>query len=110
VKHFKLNSKEAYERRSLRIREIMNIISARLADGRKYLTGNQLSYIDIAFCSIAALLVIPESFGGAQIPESLRPTKNLQQYPSAIVDIVDEMRKNPAGKFVLRMYEDHRST
>ncbi len=88
------------ENRIKSFKETFSFVEGLLADGRKYLVGDQLTIADICFSSIAAPILLPDQFGASitsinEIPEELRKT-------------VIEMRARPAGQFVLRIYREHR--
>ncbi|MEO1092904.1 MAG: glutathione S-transferase C-terminal domain-containing protein [Pseudomonadota bacterium] len=71
-----------------------------LADGRPYLTGDRLSFADLAFAGSAAPMVLEPGYGG-HLPA-------LDQVPDDMREVVVELRQRPAGAFVRRLYERDR--
>jgi glutathione S-transferase len=88
------------------LQDSFKTIDGLLADGRQYLVNNQFSLADIAFSVSGAPLVLPQGYGGAEHEQGPIPT--YEQYPDNMKKIVDEMRETPSGKFILRMYAEHR--
>ena len=88
-----------------RTREAFDRVDALLADGRRYLAGDALSFADITFASLAALAVLPPEYGGRAIDgrrlgiEELEPDWRAE---------VEAFRARPAGQFVLRLYREER--
>ena len=88
-----------------RTREAFDRVDALLADGRRYLAGDALSFADITFASLAALAVLPPEYGGHAIDgrrlgiEELEPDWRAE---------VEAFRARPAGQFVLRLYREER--
>lgn len=86
-------------------------IAGALAEARKaghpFLGGDSLGQADIALCSIAALLVLPEEYGGAK--GTMGPhfayllAKDDQMRP-----LVEGWRETDVGKYVLDVYKRHR--
>lgn len=88
-----------------RTRAVFDEIDARLADGRRYLLGDALSYVDITFASLGALAVLPEGYGGGALATRFPPADTL---PPAWRDEVRKFRDRPAGQFILRLYREER--
>jgi glutathione S-transferase len=82
------------------IRNVLDRVDARLADGRRYLNGDRFSLSDMAFAVAAAPVAWPENYGGAV------PT--LHETPPALQSVIAETRARPSGAFALRIYADHR--
>jgi len=88
-----------------RTREAFGRVDDLLADGRRYLAGDALSFADITFASLAALAVLPPEYGGRAIDgrrlgiEELEPDWRAE---------VEAFRARPAGQFVLRLYREER--
>jgi glutathione S-transferase len=55
----------------------------------------------MAFAVAAAQLVLPDGYGG--------PLPAFDEMPAAIRSAVVETRARPAGRFVQRIYRDHRA-
>ena len=71
-----------------------------LADGRKYLLGDQFSAIDITFAALAMPILQP--------PEQYTPSTSLDLLPTQMQADIHNCRSTPAGEFGLRMYREHR--
>ncbi len=70
-----------------------------LADGRAYLVGDRFSAADLTFATLAAAAVLPRGYG-VTMP-------GLDSLPIPMVANIQACRETPAGKFVLRLYEEH---
>jgi len=82
------------------IRNVLDRVDQRLADGRRYLNGDRFSLSDMAFANAAAPVAWPENYGGA-VPA-------LHETPPAMQSVIAEARARPSGQFALRIYADHR--
>jgi glutathione S-transferase len=82
------------------IREVVQSVDARLADGRRYLVGERFSLSDMSFANALAPLVLPPEYGG--------PLPTLAEMPPELGAVVEEMQSRPAGRFALRIYRDHK--
>jgi glutathione S-transferase len=71
-----------------------------LSDGRPYLLGDRLSIIDILFCANGAPCVLEPRYGA--------PLPTLEQTPPAMQEVVKACRERPSGKFIQRIYQQHR--
>jgi glutathione S-transferase len=81
-------------------------VDALLADGRRYLVGDALSFADITFASLGALAVMPPEYPGGR----------LQGRRLDIADVdpgwraeIEGFRNRPAGQLILRLYREERS-
>ena len=84
------------------IREGFDRIDAVLADGRKFLAGNQLSPADIGLAGLAAPALLEPRFGnGGLLP-------SLEDAPAGMRPLVTELRARPTGQFVERLYREYR--
>ena len=101
----KLNKQKAGEA-LVTLRTVFGEVDKRLADGRPYLLGDQMSIADIAFAVSGAPLVLPLGYGG--YPGEQGPLPSFDQVPPEFRSVVEEMLPTPAGKFVLRMYREER--
>jgi len=88
-----------------RTREAFGRVDALLADGRRYLAGDALSFADITFASLAALAVLPPEYGGRAIDGRRLGIEDLEPDWRAEVEA---FRARPAGQFVLRLYREER--
>jgi glutathione S-transferase len=82
------------------IRLVMQAVDHQLSDGRRYLTGDQFTLVDLAFAVAAAPVVWPPEYGGS-VPA-------LSDTPPMIRSFVDEIRARPSGGFALRLFHEHR--
>lgn len=81
--------------------EIFAAVGRLLADGRTYLVGNHFSAADLTFATLAAAVVVPEGYG-VKLPD-------LDRLPFKMTVSIQAFRETLAGKFVLRLYEEHPS-
>jgi len=88
-----------------RTREAFGRVDDLLADGRRYLAGDALSFADITFASLAALAVLPPEYGGRAIDGRRLGIEDLEPDWRAEVEA---FRARPAGQFVLRLYREER--
>lgn len=88
-----------------RTRETFDRVDAMLADGRRYLTGESLTFADITFASLAALAVLPPEYAGRSLVGRRMTIEDLDPEWRAEVEA---FRERPAGQFVLRLYRDER--
>jgi len=79
------------------VRATMDSIAERLADGRPYLFGDQLTAADLSFAALTYVSVLPP-----QHPMGALPLDGLD---AEARDWVEQMRAHPAGVFALRLYE-----
>jgi len=75
-------------------------LDERLSDGRPYLMGDRLTLADVWCASNAAPVLLPHGFGGSTAP--------LDAVPEEMQAVVEELRSTATGKFVMRIYEEHR--
>jgi glutathione S-transferase len=89
-----------------RTRETFDEVDGLLADGRRYLTGDTLTFADIAFASLGALAVLPPEYAGRAVGGQRLPAEAIR-YPAWRAE-VDRFRARPAGQFILRLYREER--
>jgi glutathione S-transferase len=82
------------------VRTVIKAVDDRLADGRRYLSGDRFGLADMAFAVAISPLILPDNYGGA-LP-------GLADMPPAVRAIIAELRAHPAGQHALRIYRDHR--
>jgi glutathione S-transferase len=83
-----------------RLMEVMDDVSTRLADGRRYLTGDRFGAADITFASLAAPAVCPSGYGV--------PLARPEDLPAGAAALIRSVRDTAAGAFCLRLYRDER--
>ena len=84
------------------IRAGFDRIDAVLADGRKFLAGDQLSPADVGLAGFAAPAVLEPRYGnGGLLP-------SLEEAPVEMRPLVEELRTRPTGKFIERIYREYR--
>lgn len=81
----------------IRIRQMFDITDARIADGRRYLTGDRLSLGDLALASATAPLLLPRGYAA--------PIPSLERMPPALHDVIVELRERPTARLVQRIYD-----
>jgi glutathione S-transferase len=87
--------------RSLRkIVDVLSKVDQRLADGRRYLVGDQPTVADITFACLVGVLLSPPEYG-AKLPSE-------DELPTALAASIRGWRAQPSGAFALRMFHDHR--
>lgn len=89
------------ERSLKKVRAVFDEVDQQLADGRPYLCGQRFSAADLTFAALASALVLP--------PEHPVFHPTLDELPTAFRQLAEELRKRPAGAFVLRMYREERA-
>ena len=78
-----------------------------LKDGNKYLLGtDEPTYVDFSFASLAALLVFPENYGGRGVNADTVPKAS--DFTAEFQKEAKRFANTPTGKYVIRMYKDHR--
>ena len=71
-----------------------------LADGRPYLCGERFGAADLTFAALAAASVVPPIYG--------TPLPQPDVLPAPTAALVERAREHPAGRYAMRMFEDHR--
>ena len=73
-----------------------------LSDGREFVTGDRLTYSDIALAVNAAPSLMPSEYGGGGIFPSV------ETLPSKVRDEVESFRQRPTGQYVMNLFEKYR--
>ena len=71
-----------------------------LADGRKYLVGDRLTYADLAVSATLGPMILAQGYQG-YLP-------NQAKCPDYMQKVYKELRARPTGQFIQRMYDQHR--
>lgn len=82
------------------IDEELAIVSAKLADGRRYLAGDRFGAADLTFAALAGPALLPPGYGGRRFIAPPLPARLERQ--------ILARRATPAGRHALRMYREHR--
>ncbi len=89
--------------RALRlVDEELDAVADRLADERRYLTGERFTAADLAFAALAAPLIVPPQYG--------TPLPAPDDMPARMADRVRAWREHPAGRFAMRLFAEQRRT
>ena len=89
-----------------RTRETFDEIDRLLADGRRYLTGESLTFADITFASLGALAVLPPEYPGNRLGGRRMAMTDIRD-PTWRAE-VEELRARASGQFILRLYREER--
>ncbi|MGB7905094.1 MAG: glutathione S-transferase family protein, partial [Steroidobacteraceae bacterium] len=89
-----------------RTREAFDDMDQLLADGRRYLTGETLTFADITFASLGALAVLPPEYPGNRLGGRRMAVTDIRD-PRWRAE-VEELRARPSGQFILRLYREER--
>ena len=89
-----------------RTREAFDDMDKLLADGRRYLTGETLTFADITFASLGALAVLPPEYPGDRLGGRRMAVTDIRD-PRWRAE-VEELRARPSGQFILRLYREER--
>jgi glutathione S-transferase len=98
-KGLKIN-REAHDRAVQRIGEYFEKVSEMLKDGRKYLFGDQFTAADLTFAALGCGPAGAKGYGGSTASEEEAPKEMREQ--------VQGWKASPAGRFVQRIYDEHR--
>lgn len=101
VRGMQINAPGA-ERSLKTLNEVLDSVSAKLADGRRYLAGDRFTAADLTFAALLTPVLWPEAalrtipFGYDEFPEVFRAE-------------VERVRATPAGRFAMRLYAEERA-
>ncbi len=76
-------------------------VSARLADGRRYLVGDRMTAADLTFASLATPVLVPDEFAPFLPPKDA--------FPPGVHALIESYRATPAGAYALRLYAEERT-
>jgi glutathione S-transferase len=82
------------------VRAIFDAVGERLADGRRYLCGEQFTAADLTFAALAAPMLMPAGYGV--------PLPGPEEIPPYAASVVRELRAHPAGAHALAIFETER--
>jgi glutathione S-transferase len=82
------------------VRATFDAIGERLADGRRYLCGEEFTAADLTFSALAAPMLMPAGYGV--------PLPQPQELPAYAAEVVRELRAHPAGAHALAMFDTER--
>jgi glutathione S-transferase len=83
-----------------RLADCFDVVHRRIASGRRYLVGDRFTLADLTFASLAAPVLLPETYAGA-----------LPRWSAMSGEAQASMlpwREHPAGRFALRLFETER--
>jgi glutathione S-transferase len=83
-----------------RVRAVFDEVGDRLADGRRFLTGDAFTAADLTFAALAAAVLVPEGYGV--------PLPRLDELGEPFASEVKLLREHPAGRFALGVYAEVR--
>jgi glutathione S-transferase len=81
-------------------------VDALLADGRRYLVGDAMTFADITFASLGALAVLPPEYPGGRLQGRRLDLADLDPAWRAEVE---RFRERPSGQLILRLYREERA-
>jgi len=78
----------------------LDFVADLLADDRPYLCGEHFGAADLTFAALAAAAIVPPIYG--------TPLPQPAELPARTAALVERARDHPAGRYAMRMFEDHR--
>ncbi len=82
------------------VNHIFSDVEQRLQGGSRFLVGNRFTAADLTFASLAAPVLLPPQYRG-QMPK-------LDEASQPMRDEVVRLRETVAGRFALRLFDEHR--
>ncbi len=89
------------ERAAKQTFEVFDNVARRLADGRRYLTGERFTAADLTFAALSSPAVIPPEYGC--------PLPAFETWPAAMIEPLKQFREHPGGAYALRLYAEDRA-
>jgi glutathione S-transferase len=83
-----------------RVDEELEMVSAKLADGRRYLAGDRFGAADLTFAALSGPALLAPGYGGGSFIAPPMPAQLEAQ--------IEAWRATPAGQHALRVYREHR--
>ncbi len=84
----------------LEVRAVFDLVAERLADGRRYICGEEFTAADLTFSALAAPVLMPVGYG-VQLPQP-------DELPAYAAEVVRDLRVHPAGVHALAMFDAER--
>jgi glutathione S-transferase len=82
------------------VRAVFDEVGGRLADGRRYICGDEFTAADLTFSALAAPVLMPLGYGV--------PLPQPDELPAYAAEVVRELRAHPAGVHALAMFKAER--
>ncbi len=83
-----------------KLARVFDGVAERLADGRRYLTGDRFTAADLTFAALGAPTVLPGNYGA--------PFPDKGELPEDAQAEITSYQAHPAGAFILRLYAEER--
>lgn len=84
----------------LEVRAVFDLVAEPLADGRRYICGDEFTAADLTFSALAAPVLMPVGYG-VQLPQP-------DELPTYAAEVVRDLRAHPAGVHALAMFDAER--
>ncbi|HHJ16803.1 MAG TPA: glutathione S-transferase family protein [Gammaproteobacteria bacterium] len=95
-------SQRAVEEGLDKVRALVKTTDSLLAEGHRYLLGDQFTAADLSLACMLAPLVVPRNYG-IRLPEP-------EQMPVAARPVIDEFRATATGAYVLKLFATEKNT
>jgi len=87
--------------------EFFNETDKILSNNQFLLGTDEPTYIDYSFAALAAIVVLPDQYGGPRLTPGSR--LKFSDFSMEIQEYFKKFRQTLSGKFVMKMYAEHRS-